>query len=92
MEKNGIDFGIHTVNHPRLSTLSYNDQETEIVDSQKKGVIEPVKVKEQAIKSAAGAASMILRIDDVIASTKSAGMPPGPPGGPGGPGGDFDED
>jgi chaperonin GroEL (HSP60 family) len=34
------------------------------------GVIEPLSVKEQAIKSATEAASMILRIDDVIAATK----------------------
>jgi len=34
------------------------------------GVVEPVKVKEQAIKSATEAASMILRIDDVIAASK----------------------
>jgi len=36
-----------------------------------KGVIEPVWVKQQALKSAAEVASMILRIDDVIAATKS---------------------
>jgi thermosome len=41
-----------------------------IVDMQGKGVIEPSRVKEQAVKSAAEAASMILRIDDVIAATK----------------------
>jgi len=41
-----------------------------LMDMQKKGVVEPVKVKAQAIKSAAEAASMILRIDDVIAATK----------------------
>jgi len=41
-----------------------------IIDMQKNGVIEPLKVKEQAVKSATEAASMILRIDDVIASTK----------------------
>ncbi|MEM2914126.1 MAG: thermosome subunit beta [Candidatus Bathyarchaeia archaeon] len=34
------------------------------------GVIEPLSVKEQAIKSAVEAASMILRIDDVIAASK----------------------
>ncbi|MEM2971823.1 MAG: thermosome subunit beta [Candidatus Bathyarchaeia archaeon] len=34
------------------------------------GVVEPSIVKEQAVKSAAEAASMILRIDDVIAATK----------------------
>jgi thermosome len=47
------------------------------------GVIEPIVVKEQAIKSAAESACMILRIDDVISSSK----PRGGPGGPGGPGG-----
>lgn len=49
-----------------------------------KGVIEPVIVKEQAVKSAAESASMILRIDDIIASTKpkeTPKMPGGPPGG-----------
>ncbi|KYH42385.1 MAG: thermosome subunit, partial [Candidatus Bathyarchaeota archaeon B26-1] len=39
-------------------------------DMQKEGVIEPLTVKEQAIKSAAEAASMILRIDDIIAASK----------------------
>ena len=41
-----------------------------IVNMYEKGVIEPLTVKEQAIKSAAEAASMILRIDDVIAASK----------------------
>ena len=48
------------------------------------GVVEPVVVKEQAVKSAAEAATMILRIDDVIAATKpkeSAGKTPGGEGG-----------
>ncbi|NJD53109.1 MAG: thermosome subunit [Candidatus Methanoperedens sp.] len=36
------------------------------------GVIEPLRVKTQAISSATEAASMILRIDDVIASAKDA--------------------
>ena len=42
------------------------------------GVIEPLVVKEQAAKSATESASMILRIDDVIASTKpkDTGKPP----------------
>ncbi|MHA1525728.1 MAG: thermosome subunit beta [Promethearchaeota archaeon] len=49
------------------------------------GVVEPTVVKAQAIKSSVEAASMILRIDDVIAGAKSS-MPPGgmPPGGMGG--------
>ncbi|MEM1530634.1 MAG: thermosome subunit beta [Candidatus Bathyarchaeia archaeon] len=41
-----------------------------IANMYEKGVIEPLIVKEQAIKSATEAASMILRIDDVIAAAK----------------------
>ena len=51
------------------------------------GVIEPIVVKEQAIKSAAESASMILRIDDVI-TAKSPKVPAGPGGPPGGPEGE----
>ncbi len=49
-----------------------------IIDMYGEGVIEPLRVKEQAIKSAAEAASMILRIDDVIAATKPKERGPGP--------------
>ena len=49
-------------------------------------VIEPAAVKEQIIRSATEAASMILRINDVIASGKMK-APPGPPPGAGGMGG-----
>jgi chaperonin GroEL (HSP60 family) len=58
-----------------------------IADISKLDIVEPLVVKEQIIKSATEAASMILRIDDVIAASKSAGGPPGggmPPGGMGG--------
>ncbi|TET03764.1 MAG: thermosome subunit [Promethearchaeota archaeon] len=48
------------------------------------GVVEPTIVKIQAIKSSTEAASMILRIDDVIAGAKSAGPPGGMPPGMGG--------
>ena len=51
------------------------------IDMIKVNVIEPLRVKTQAIKSAFEVANMILRIDDVIASRKA---PPGPPGGQGG--------
>jgi archaeal chaperonin len=44
-------------------------------------------VKEQIIKSATGAASMILRIDDVISASKSKGAGPPPQPGAGGYGG-----
>jgi archaeal chaperonin len=46
-------------------------------------VVEPAAVKEQILRAATEAASMILRIDDVIAAGKSKG-PPTPPGGMGG--------
>ncbi|WAC05363.1 MAG: thermosome subunit alpha [Methanoregula sp.] len=52
-------------------------------DMLKAGVVEPLRVKTQAISSAADAAVMILRIDDVIASSKAKEAPT-PPGGMGG--------
>ncbi len=58
-----------------------------IVDMHGEGVIEPLRVKEQAIKSAGEAASMILRIDDVIAATK-----PKEEKGPGAPGEGMEEE
>jgi archaeal chaperonin len=50
-------------------------------DMWKLRVIEPARVKRQALSSAAEVATMLLRIDDIIASRKSS---PSPPGGPGG--------
>ncbi len=54
------------------------------MDAWKNGVIEPLKIKTQAVSSASEVAVMILRIDDVIASAGggSGDMPPGgmPPG------------
>jgi len=53
-----------------------------VSDMEKLDIYEPFSVKEQIIKSASEAATMILRIDDVIASGKSK-MPAGPPPGAG---------
>jgi len=53
-----------------------------VFDAWKDGVIEPLKIKTQAISSASEVAIMILRIDDVIAGGGSA-EPPMPPGGHG---------
>ena len=53
----------------------------DITDMIKNGVIEPLNVKEQAIKSASEAATMILRIDDVISGGKTEGPPGGGQGG-----------
>ncbi|MEM4461149.1 MAG: TCP-1/cpn60 chaperonin family protein, partial [Nanopusillaceae archaeon] len=44
--------------------------EGKVKDAIEMGVIEPLKVKTQAIKSASEAAEMILRIDDVIAASR----------------------
>ncbi len=51
-------------------------------DMFEKDIIEPVGVKEQIIKSATECACMLLRIDDVVATTKKG--PSTPPGGMGG--------
>ena len=62
-------------------------QEGKVADMKKIEVFDPLTVKKQVIKSATEAATMILRIDDVIAAGKTK-APPAPPSGPGGmPGG-----
>ena len=59
-----------------------------VMDAWKEGVIEPLKIKTQAVKSASEVAELILRIDDVIAGAGEKGgrMPAGMP-----PGGDMGE-
>ncbi|NHN43496.1 thermosome subunit [Halorubellus sp. JP-L1] len=69
----------------------------DVIDMSEEGVVEPLRVKTQAIESATEAAVMLLRIDDVIAAGDLSGgqVDPddggdagGPPaGGPGGMGG-----
>ena len=58
-----------------------NAKEGRVADMLTQNIVEPVVVKEQIIKSATEAASMILRIDDVIAISggSGGGMPPGMP-------------
>jgi thermosome len=60
-----------------------------VVDMWAEGVVEPLRVKTQAISSGTEAATMILRIDDVLSSKSSpgGGMPPGGMGGMGDMGG-----
>jgi thermosome len=58
-----------------------------VVDAWAMGVIEPLKIKTQALSSASEVAQMILRIDDVIAGGKAA--PPQMPQGMGGHGMEF---
>ncbi len=71
-------------------TAGLNVFSGKVVDMWKEGVVEPLRVKTQAISSGTEAATMILRIDDVLSSKSTAppgGMPPGGPGGMGGMGG-----
>jgi len=44
-----------------------------VIDSWKAGVVEPLKIKTQAVKSASEVAELILRIDDVIAAGGKSG-------------------
>ena len=50
-----------------------------IMDAWNKGVIEPLKTKTQAVSSSSEVAIMILRIDDIVAGSKTR-APPMPPG------------
>ena len=79
------------VKHKGKEGLSYgvNVYEGKIDNMEKAGVIEPLKVKKQAIMSASEAAEMLLRIDDMIsAKPRSGGGAGGAPGGMGGMGGE----
>jgi len=78
-----------------VKTAGLNVFEGKVVDMWEDFVVEPLRVKTQVINAATESAVMILRIDDVIASTRAApgpeegmgGMPPGMGGMPPGMGG-----
>jgi len=74
MKKAGRNFGVNVL----------QNKVSDMLDAK---VIEPLRVKTQAIQSATEVASMILRIDDVIASKKTSPAEMGGGRGPGGPGG-----
>jgi len=58
--------------------LNASSSDKIICNTAKEGIIEPLEIKVQAIKSATEVAMMLLRIDDVIASNKSSsGAPAG---------------
>ena len=60
-----------------------------VADMKKARIVEPAVVNKQVVMSAAEAAQMILKIDDVISSKGGPGMGDA---GPGGPGGDLDDE
>ena len=70
-KKDGKNIGVDVISGKVLNTLD-------------KGIVEPLRVKTQAIKSASEVTEMILRIDDVIAAGKldkgEGGPMPGPEG------------
>ncbi|AKB20208.1 MULTISPECIES: thermosome subunit beta [unclassified Methanosarcina] len=78
-----------------MKTAGLDVYEGKVVDMWKNFVVEPLRVKTQVINAATESAVMILRIDDIIASTRAApgpeemggGMPPGMGGMPQGMGG-----
>jgi len=57
-----------------------------VMDAWKQGIVEPLKIKTQAVSSASEVAVMILRIDDIISGGAGKG-PDMPPPGMGGMGG-----
>ncbi len=77
--------------HNNLQNLWYgvNVLTGKTADMRKMNIVEPLRVKKQVIRSAVEAVTMLLRVDDVIASKAGgvgpsgpSGMPPGmPPGG-----------
>ena len=91
--------GLDTINliadlkaaHEESPFIGINVFTGEVVDMKEAGVIEPLRVKIQALQSAGEASEMILRIDDMIAARNalestgpdetgndSSGMPPAP--------------
>ncbi len=78
-----IEVELRSKHREGMRWAGVDNQAGKIGDMLKREVFEPLAVKKQIINSATEAACMILRIDDVIASSKMS-PPTGPPGGPGG--------
>ena len=58
-----------------IKTAGLNVYEGKVIDMWEAGVVEPLRVKTQAINAAAESAVMILRIDDIIASRQGPSGP-----------------
>ncbi|MDR2624485.1 MAG: TCP-1/cpn60 chaperonin family protein [Methanobrevibacter sp.] len=79
--------------HDKSKYMGLNVFDGKIVDMKEAGVVEPQKIKKQAIQSATEVTEMILRIDDLVAAKggleevggddglDDSGMPPGGMGG-----------
>jgi len=73
--------------HERNKNFGLNAYTGQVEDMYKLGVVEPLRIKVQALQSATDAASLILRIDDVLAGVKKEGQEERMPGRGGMPGG-----
>jgi len=84
--KDAVELLVAAKSEHENGNVSYgiNVNEGKIDDMEKLGVVEPTKIKFQAISSATDVAEMILRIDDVITAGKSTSTPTPPGGGMGG--------
>jgi len=84
--KDAIELLVAAKSEHENGNVSYgiNVNEGKIDDMEKLGVVEPTKIKFQAISSATDVAEMILRIDDVITAGKSTSTTTPPGGGMGG--------
>ena len=58
-----------------IKTAGLNVYEGKVIDMWENFVVEPLRVKTQVINAATESAVMILRIDDIIASTRAAQVP-----------------
>lgn len=75
---------LNTKYSQRKNYFGVDPDKAKIKDMKRAGVMEPLRVKTQAISSAAEAATILLRIDDVVSAKNLGGAGPGgPPGGPG---------
>jgi len=81
---NAIDMTIALKNkHDSKKGINYglNVYEGKAINMLEAGVVEPLRIKTQAIKSATEAACMILRIDDILAAAEVKNPAGGAPGG-----------
>lgn len=81
---NAIDMTIALKNkHDSKKGINYglNVYEGKAINMLDAGVVEPLRIKTQAIKSATEAACMILRIDDILAAAEVRNPAGGAPGG-----------
>jgi thermosome len=69
---------VRSKHQSKLKSVGIDPFKGKVSDLAKLEVYEPLSVKVQALKSAGEAAAMILRIDDIIAASKSKEAPKGP--------------